>query len=537
MKKRYYVFLMINVIAVLTLISCSNSSAGKSANHSKKDTDSTPIESESLKIAFAADPDTLDWMYTGASATRDVGWHIFETLFALDDDYEIEPMLAEDYDMSEDEKEYTIHLREGVQFHDGTTVKAEDAIASIERWRKVSDVGKTASEYIDSIEQDDEWTFTIQLNEAYSSFISDFAAPKSALTIMPATIAEDAGAQPLEQDQLIGTGPYQFKEWDRGEEIVLKRFDDYVAREEEDWGGLTGKKEAYFNELQFQIVKDSQVMLNGLKTDLYDYAQAIPADLYDEVENDPNLAPITYINGYSSIIPNKAEAPFDEPEVRQALNEALDNEMIAKAAYGNEAFYDLDGALFDSEQKELYTNEGTEDYFAHDPEKAKALLDESHYDGEEVVIMFANNYDEYEKIGEIAKQQLEEVGFNVKLDSYEWATYLERWENPENWNMVVVGWSTRFSPNELGMLSQENNSSGWYESDQWQALMKEWASTSDDEELEEILAEMNKTVYDELPFIKVANVSNLDVKNENLETESDWVSLRFWNTWKNGEND
>src|SRR5699024_11506801 len=93
-------------------------------------------------IALAADPETVNWMYTGASATRDVGWHIFETLLALDDDYEIKPMIAEEYDVSEDEKEYTIHLREGVQFHYGTTVEAEDAIASMERWRKVSGVGK-----------------------------------------------------------------------------------------------------------------------------------------------------------------------------------------------------------------------------------------------------------------------------------------------------------------------------------------------------------------------------------------------------------
>lgn len=533
-RKKYYAFLMINVITVMVLMSCSNSSAGGNSD-SKTDSESTPTESGSLDIAFAADPETLDWMYTGASATRDVGWHIFETLLALDDDYEIKPMIAEDYDVSEDEKEYTIHLREGVQFHDGTTVEAEDAIASMERWRKISDVGRITDEYIDSIEEEDELTFTIKLNEVYSSLLSDLAAPKSSMTIMPAAIAEEADEKPLEQDQFIGTGPYKFKEWDRGEEIVLERFDDYAARDEEDWGGLTGKKEAYFDELHFQIVKDSQVMLNGLKTDLYDYAQGIPADLYEVVESDANLDPVTYINGYSSIIPDKSEAPFDEIEVRQALNYALDKETIAKAAYGNEEFYNLDGALFDPEQKALYTDEGTENYLANDPEKAKELLEASNYDGEEVVIMFANNYDEYEKIGEIAKQQLEEVGFNVKLDSYEWATYLERWEEPENWDMVIVGWSTRFSPTELRMLSQDINSSGWYESDRWQELLKEWAATSADEDREEILEEMNKTVYDELPFIKVTNVSNLDVKNEHLETENDWVSLRFWNTWKTEE--
>src|SRR5699024_12154868 len=96
--------------------------------------------------------------------------------------------------------------------------------------------------------------FTIKLNEVYSSLLTELAAHKSSMTVMPADIAEEAGEKPLEQDQLIGTGPYKFKEWGKGEEIVLGRFEDYAARDEEDWGGLTGKKEAYFDELHFQIV-------------------------------------------------------------------------------------------------------------------------------------------------------------------------------------------------------------------------------------------------------------------------------------------
>src|SRR5699024_12623512 len=143
----------------------------------------------------------------------------------------------------------------------------EDATSSIDRWRKISYVDRINDEYIDSNEEEDELTVTIKLNEVYSSLLADLAAPKSSMTVMTAAIAEEADEKPLEQDQFIGTGPYKFKEWDRGEEMVLERFDDYAARDEEDWGGDAGKEEAYFDELHFQIVKDSQVMLNGLKTD------------------------------------------------------------------------------------------------------------------------------------------------------------------------------------------------------------------------------------------------------------------------------
>src|SRR5690625_7353868 len=89
--------------------------------------------------------------------------------------------------------------------------------------------------------------------------------------------------------------------------------------------------------------------------------------------------------------------------------------------------------------------------------------------------MYANNYADYEKISEIMKQQLEEVGFSVELIPFEWATYLEKWSDPENWDIVVVGWSTRFSPNELGMLGQGSSSSGFYESrSEERRVGKEW---------------------------------------------------------------
>src|SRR5690625_1592680 len=328
-------------------------------------------------------------MYTAATATRDVGWHIFESLFALDRDYKVRPMIAEDYEVSEDQTLYTITIRPDVKFHNGTTVTVDDVVASIERWRNVSGVGEIADEFIESIKIVDESTIEIKLHEVYNSLLDDFAAPKSALMIIPAEIAKEAGEEPLQPSQLIGTGPFKFEKWDRGNEIVLTKFDDYSARYETDWGGLTGKKVAHYDEIQFQIVKDPQVAINGVKTGLYDYAESIAADLVEVIKNDPTIESVTYINGYSTITPNKARAPFDDLKVRQALNYALDKKTIAKAVYGNDEFYQLDGALFAPEQKELYSEKGTEAYFAYNPEKAKQLLNDSNYNGETLKVMYA----------------------------------------------------------------------------------------------------------------------------------------------------
>lgn len=531
-KKHHRIPLAIfGILIIIGLIGCSSENGSTKGNTGDEKSSGEPTQGGTLHVAYASEPDTIDWMYTSATPTRDIGWHIFESLLALDNEYKTRPMIADSYEISDDRTVYTINLREGVKFHDGSEVLANDVLASIERWRKASSVGTIADKYIVGVTASDDYTVEIELKEVYEALLSDMSAPKSALMIIPAEIAEEAGEQPLKPEQLIGTGPYKFESWDRGREINLSRFDEYSAREETDWGGLAGKKVAYIDEIKFQIVKDPQVMVNGLKTGIYDYAQSISPDLYDVIESTPNIDPITYINGYSTITPDKSEAPFDDLKVRQALNHALDKETIAEATYGNDEFYELDGALFDPEQKELYSETGLDQYLAYDKKEAKRLLSESDYDGKPIKVMYSNNNGNYKKIAQIAKQQLEEVGFAVELVSYEWATYLEKWGDPTNWDLVVIGWSTRFSPSELGMLIQDTSGSGWYNSERWGDQLDDWGTAETTEQKQKVLAEMNQTVNEELPFIKVANETSFDIKSDKIKDYDSWVGQRFWNTW------
>lgn len=528
-KTRYYNLAFIFILLIIGILTACGQTNTKDTEASTS-AESAIIEGGEIDIAVSAEPDSLDWMYTGASITRDIGWHIFESLFALDLAYEVKPMIAEDYKLSEDETTYTITIRDDVKFHNGDTVTVEDVLASLKRWENISSVGQIAHDYIDSVQKLDENTFEIQLSEPYGALLADMAAPKSALSILPKDIAEDAGDQPLDQAQIIGTGPYALDSWTSGQEIVLKKFADYSARSE-DWDGLTGKKEAHIEQLNFKIVKDPQVMLNGVKTGLYDYAQNIPTDLYQTVENEPSIETISFINGYSTITPDKSEPPFDDIKVRQALNYGLDKEAIAKSVYGDQAFYELDGALFSPEQDALYSDQGLDDYLVYDPEKAKALLEASSYQGETLKMIYASDYTQYANIAEIAKEQLSQIGMNIELVAYDWATFLDKWQDPTNWDLETVGWSTRFSPNELGMLVLDSSSSGWYESDQWHDLTTDWNLATDETTRQDILSQMNQTIYEELPFIKISNVSTLDIKSNQLKADHDWVGQRFWNSW------
>src|SRR5699024_2032976 len=178
-----------------------------------------------------------------------------------------------------------------------------------------------------------------------------------------------------------------------------------------------------------------------------------------------------------------------------------------------------------------HSEQGTKDYLAYDQTKAKKLLRESTYNGDTLTIIYANDTGEYGNIAEIVKQQLEAVGFSIELIPYEWATFLDKWEDPNNWDLEIVGWSTRFSPNQLGMLIMDTSSSGWYNSENWGNLLKDWGTADTDEERKRILIDMNQTVYDDLPFYKLVNISTLDAKTDNIQGYDSWLGQRFWNTW------
>src|SRR5690625_3499510 len=183
-KKRLNYLLLFFTISLLGILTACGGAVNTNQEVKQKDV-SSPVEGGTLKVAYSADPDSIDWMYTSATATRDIGWHIFESLFALDNDYKVRPMIAEDYEVSEDRTTYTITIRSDVTFHNGKTVTVDDVVASIERWRKVSGVGEIADEFIESVNIIDENTIEIKLNEVYNSLIYYYSVLKVSIMLTP----------------------------------------------------------------------------------------------------------------------------------------------------------------------------------------------------------------------------------------------------------------------------------------------------------------------------------------------------------------
>jgi len=172
--------------------------------------------------------------------TRQIGCHIYETLLTYNADYNLAPMLAETWSTSEDGLTTSVTLRPGLRFHDGSPVTAMDAVASLERWRGLSTVGKSAFADVTAITAVDERSLTITATAASSALLEALASPTQAAAIMPAAVARAAGKNEI--TSFIGTGPYRLQSWQKDQYVTLERFADYVALEAPPVGSAAARK-------------------------------------------------------------------------------------------------------------------------------------------------------------------------------------------------------------------------------------------------------------------------------------------------------
>ena len=248
MLKQHMKTLFFISFILFLLAACSNETSDSTESENQNDNDSTTNEENvdneeeeldtELNIAYSAQPPTLDPHFTTAVATSDIMRGVFETLVTVDADYNFQPMLADTYEISEDGKSITFQLREGVLFHNGKEMKAEDVVASMERWRDISNRADAFRE--STFEAQDEYTVVMTLPDPISTTLSVLTwMVGSYAAIMPKEAIE--GATDTGVEEYIGTGPFQFEEWKQDAYVKLSKFDDYQPRSEEDPRGAVGR--------------------------------------------------------------------------------------------------------------------------------------------------------------------------------------------------------------------------------------------------------------------------------------------------------
>ena len=492
------------------------------------DVDVTEEEEDSeLKVAISAQPPTLDQHMSSSTATQDVAKLLYETLVTYNSDYEPVPMLAESFEESDDGKTYTFNLREGVMFHNGKEMVADDVVASMERWVELS--GLTGSIFDDAtFEAEDDYTFKIELASPSALTLDTIASPKQAPAIMPAEVIEGASAEGV--DEYIGTGPYKFVEWKDDQNIHLTKYDDYSALEEEP-DGLAGKKEALIKDIYFHIVPDATTQLTGLQTGEYDIAIELPSDLYDQIENSDNLEGYFHPLGEAMLFYNKVEGPASDFKMREAINAALDVDEIMQGVFVKEDLYWLDPSYMNKNITKWQSDAGEQFYNQKDPEKAKEILDEIGYDGEEIRILTTRDYSSMYDAAIIIQEQLNQVGLNVTLDVYDWPTYSDRLDDPESWELSFTVASMVATPTQLISLSPSY--AGGVQSDEISDQLKAIENATDEAEAIELWEELQGFAWEShLPVTVLGGQNIMDGVSDSVEGLEHFFGIVLWNVDK-----
>ena len=416
MKKKLLALFLALVMVGAVLPGCGDGSKdpGGQGNNGKT---GEPVKGGEITVGIAQDlDDSLDPHQTVAAGTREVLFNIFEGLVKPNSDGEMIPAVAEKYTLSEDGTTYTFTLREGVKFHNGQTVTAEDVVYSINRCAAVPEGQEkplvAAFSAVKSVEALDEKTVAVTIAQRDLEFISYMTA-----AIIPADY-ENQDTAP------VGTGPFKFVSRTPQQDFVMERFEDY-------WGAP-----AWLDKVTYKICENADALvmnLNGGSIALCAHLTSAQASQLNQsfqvLEGTMNLVQAIYLN-------NQAK-PFDNQLVRQALCYAIDRQGIM------DMVADGHGTAVGSSIYPAFTKyflPELVDKYPHDVAKAKELLAQAGYpDGFDMTISVPNNYQPHMDTAEVVAEQLREAGINVTIQPVEWSTWLDTIYNGRQFQATVVG--------------------------------------------------------------------------------------------------
>lgn len=477
-----------------------------------------------IDVATIGEPPTLDPMASTADLVGIVTQHIFETLYTFDAKWGATPLLAAELPtISEDGTVYTIPLRTGIKFHDGSEMTAADVVASLERWTRIATRGKQAGEVIVGIAATDDATVTITLSKPYAPLVALLSLNNAAAIIIPAA---NAAQDPLES--FIGTGPYRLAERVPDQYIQLVRFEDYQSLGGEP-DGYGGARNQYLDEIRFVPVPDPSTRIGVAMAGQYDYVDQLPVEAFDQIASGASEPVVLAPFGWPVFMMNTKEGLNSDIRVRKAIQAALAPEDMMIAAFGSEDFFSIDGAWY-PDSFVWHSEEGTDAYRPlGDTEAAKALLAEAGYDGSPLRILTSRQYEFHYKMALVAQAYLEAAGFKVQMDVVEWATLTTNRADPALWDIYITHSPFLPEPSLMGLMS--DTSPGWWVTDAKHAAVEAFNAESDPDKRVALFAEVQKVMYDEVPGYKVGNFNALAAQNPALEgvTPAPWPY--FWNAY------
>lgn len=499
---------------------------------------------KTITAVMHSDLRVIDPILTTAYITRDHGYMVFDTLVATDSNFKIQPQMA-DWKVSDDKLTYTFTLRDGLKWHDGTPVTAEDCVASLKRWAKVDGMGQKLMDFTASLEATDAKTITLKLKEPYGLVLDSIGKPSSRVAfMMPKRLAETPPDKPIPEQ--IGSGPFKFvqAEFQPGVKAVYVKNTDYVPRKEPaSW--TAGGKVVKVDRVEWVTMADAQTAMNALQSGDIDFLENPSFDTLSILEGDKDLKVETLNKfGFQTLgRMNFLYPPFDNIKVRQAALMAINQKQVLDALVGNPKYYKTCVAFFICDTPFASEVGGETLLKGGDMAAAKKALAESGYDGTPVVIMAPGDVTTLKAQPVVVAQQLRDAGFKVDLQATDWQTVVTRRASQKapkdgGWNMFFTNWVSADVSNPISNLSiggQGKNGGwfGWADDPKIEQLKDAFVRAPSLDEQKKIAADIQKEAYEQVIYIPLGQYQGPSAWRKSLSGVLDGPATPiFWNVDK-----
>lgn len=453
-------------------------------------------------VVASSDPGSLNPAITTSGSIHPITDQIYNGLVGLDDKLNPVPELAKSWQISEDGKVYTFQLQPNVKWHDGVAFTSDDVKFTFEQaLLKYHSRTKAGLEgVLDKIETPDPLTVVFRFKQPYSPLLQRLDVVEASIIPKHIYDGKDVMTDPANLKP-IGTGPFKFVEYVKGDHVTLERNPDYFR------SGFP-----YLDKVVFRIITNSTTATQALENGEVDYLSNVSGADLSRLQKNSN---ITLVQGYGgsggtlcqdTMIPNLTKAPFDKLEVRQAFYQALDRQFLLDKVYFGQGSLST-GPI----SKQMWAYSPDVKAYPYDPTAANKLLDQAGLakgsDGIRVQITFtaASNFT---KLGEAMRDQLKQVGIQLNLDMLDTTAAVDKVFVKKNFDLGIASYCNGSDPEigvrrayvstNIGPISFSNGAG--YKNPQVDKLLDQAIAVTDRSARAKIYADMQKIIVDDLPY-------------------------------------
>jgi peptide/nickel transport system substrate-binding protein len=499
-----------------------------------------PANAKVLRFVPQANLTVLDPIITTAAVTANHGWMVWDTLFGVNAAQKTKPQMAEGYTVSDDGRTYLVKLRDGLKWHDGEPVRAQDCAPSLARWAARDTFGQTLGKVVDAWGVADDKTIKITLKQPFPLLIDAIAKPDAQIAfMMPERLAKTDPFKAI--TEMTGSGPFRFlkDEFVAGSSAGWAKFDGYVPRQEApEW--TSGAKIAKFERIEWKIIPDAATASAALQSGEVDWYEQVQADLVPLLKRNADIAfaasnPEGYIGGLRF---NHLHPPFNDVRMRRAVLTAVNQEDYMRAITGDDrSSWQVCRSQFPCGTK--YGTEVNLPVQKGDLEAAKAMIKQAGYGGQKAVIINPTDFATIGPLGDITYDMFKKIGINAELQDTDWGSVVQRRASKEpvekgGWSVFHTWFTGGFILNPVVSAPFRGQGGaagwfGWYENPKIEQMTQEWLDAKDEEGRKKVAMAIQQENYEQVPTVTLGQFQIPTAFRKSLTGKLECSSPLFWN--------